>query len=120
MINSKELGIIGEEEAIKFLRIKGYNILEKNWRYSHKEIDIIAQYEDIICIIEVKTRSSNYIKPSDAVTKKKQKHLIFAANEYSSKLNIEHEIRFDIIEVIYSNNTYSINYIKDAFYPTLN
>lgn len=70
MINTKNLGTIGEKEAVKYLINKGYCILEINWRYLHKEIDIIAKTNNIICIIEVKTRSSNFTKPSDAVTKK--------------------------------------------------
>jgi putative endonuclease len=119
MTNSNKLGIIGEKEAVKYLNNNGYQILETNWRYLHKELDIIAKIEDMICIIEVKTRKSNYIRPSEAVNHKKQRNLILAANEYVKQNDLEYDVRFDIIEIISNSKQLSINHIIDAFYPSL-
>ena len=71
MLNKKEIGEKGEKIALNHLIKKGYTILEKNWNHKHKEIDIIAEKDDQIIIIEVKSCSHNFIEsPKDAVTKK--------------------------------------------------
>lgn len=115
-----ELGKKGEEIARKFLIEKGYKIIATNWRYKKEEIDIIAKHENEIIFVEVKTRSSSYFEaPEQAVTKKKQKFLINAANDYIQSNNIEIEGRFDIISVICNTNKEEINHIEDAFYPTV-
>ena len=118
-MNNKDFGTKGEVLAIKFLKDKGYSILEVNWRFKHKEIDIIAFNEECLCIVEVKTRSSSYISPKDAVTKKKQKNLIVAANEYVMQKSIDNDVRFDIVEIIIEDNNRIINHIEDAFIPQL-
>ena len=117
MTNAKILGINGENNVINHLKREGYTILETNWRFSHKEIDIIALKGDILCIVEVKTRSSKFSSPKDAVTISKQKNLISAANEYVMQKEIDYEVRFDVAEVIFQNGNYEINYIEDAFIP---
>ncbi len=118
MINN-DIGALGESKAVNYLITNGYNILSQNFRFGHKEIDIIAQKDDTICIIEVKTRLSTYIKPREAVNKRKQNNLIMAANEYITRNNIDLDVRFDIIEVIIKNKQTDIKHLKDAFYPTL-
>ena len=61
-----ELGKKGEQLAVDFLQKKGYTILDRNWRFKKAEVDIIAQKEQILAIVEVKTRSSNYFgNPQD-------------------------------------------------------
>ncbi len=120
MVNNNDLGNLGEEVALDFLLKNQYKILETNWRFQHKEVDIIAMEKNIICIVEVKTRSSNYISPKEAVNKKKQKNLIIAANEYIKRNDFDCEVRFDIMEIIISPNKTKINHIKDAFIPLLN
>jgi len=114
-----KIGQKGEGIAAKFLINKGYVILNSNWRYQHKEIDLIAKKDNFLIIIEVKTRSSNYIKPRESVNKKKQENLIIATAAYVEQNQIELEIRFDIIEIIINKETYKLHHIKDAFYPIL-
>ena len=114
------LGKKGETIAKDYLLEKGYSVVEKNWRYLKAEIDLIAQKDNVIVFLEVKTRSSNkYGDPESFVSDKQQKMIINAANEYIIKNNIEREARFDIISIIISNNTEEIRHIEDAFYPTL-
>ncbi|HBX52976.1 MAG: hypothetical protein A2275_07210 [Bacteroidetes bacterium RIFOXYA12_FULL_35_11] len=118
-MNEKKItGEIGEQHAVDHLRGKGYKILDLNWQCKHKEIDIIASNDKYLVIVEVKARTAPYLtEPEDAVTIKKQKFLIQAANEYIRIKNIDIETRFDIITVIFSGKTVLIDHIEDAFSP---
>ena len=120
MTNPKDIGNAGEQLAKDYLIKNQYKILEENWRYKHKEIDLIACKNRYVCIVEVKTRSSDYIPPREAVNKKKQQNLIAAANEYVSENELDYDVRFDIIEVIMKKDTVEINHIIDAFTPQIN
>ena len=121
MTIQQEVGKRGEQIAIDYLTEKGYKILERNWYFRKKEIDIIAEKDDFLVIIEVKSRSIGFHEdPKDAVNIKKQRFLIQAANAYVYKYDIELEVRFDIITVVfYNEHEYKLNHIDDAFYPTL-
>jgi putative endonuclease len=111
-----KLGKRGELIAVDYLKARGFNILETNWRTKHKEIDIIALDKNEIVFIEVKTRKNNYFgDPEEAVNLKKQKLLINAAENYIISNKIDLEARFDIISVICDGNKYDINHIKEAF-----
>ena len=116
-MNYKNIGMKGENEVVKFLKEKNYIILNQNWRFKHKEIDIIALKNNILCIVEVKTRSTNYTSPKDAVTKAKQRNLIIATNAYVEQKELDFEVRFDVAEVFLENKTYRINYIENAYIP---
>ncbi len=113
-----DTGKKGEQYAQAYLQSKGYTIRHTNWRYRHKEIDIVALKDHILHIIEVKTRSNLLLSPRSSVTLRKQRFLIQAANAYIEKYDISEEIQFDIIEVIIKNNkTFEINHIQEAFHP---
>lgn len=115
MIKSQELGIEGERKALEYLKSNAYQILETNWRFSHKEVDIIALKNGFLCIVEVKTRSTNFQAAREAVTFKKQKNLIEAANEYVMQKDLDLNVRFDIIEIYMSSKEIKLNHIEDAF-----
>ena len=121
MAEHNEKGKEGEEEAIRFLRGKGFLILETNWRIRKLEADIIAMDKERLVFIEVKTRSDAYMgEPEMAVTKRKQRNLIKLANEYIVKVDFNGESRFDIVTVLdQPNGKFKINHIEDAFYPLL-
>jgi len=115
------IGVEGEQIACKYLIQNKYVILAKNWRYRHLEIDIIALKDNVLHIIEVKTRTSlNFERPQDAVTVKKQKFLVTATNAFLETQNFNGEIQFDIISVLLQNGKETITYIPDAFYPMCN
>ena len=121
MDERKISGRKGEEEACVLLAGKGYKILERNWRSGPLEIDIIAQKENILVIVEVKTRSTRaYGDPSSFVTKAQQRRLIKAANEYAYLKNCQHEIRFDIVSIFEYLNEMETDHIEEAFYPIVN
>jgi len=112
------LGNRGEDAATNFLVKKGYKIKARNWRFGKLEIDIIAEIKDFIVFIEVKSRSGTYFEqPFQAVTKKKQKFIINAANAYIENFKIDLEARFDIISIVQEKGKLKINHIEDAFYP---
>lgn len=118
MSKTIETGKNGEEQAAEFLKEAGYQILALNWRFKHLEIDIIAQKEKELIIVEVKTRETAIFgTPESFVTKDKQRKLIKAANEYVIQNNLDLEVRFDIISVITSTN--KVYHIKDSFYAGL-
>ena len=121
MTIQQEVGKRGEQIAIDYLTEKGYKILERNWYFRKKEIDIIAEKDNFLIVIEVKSRSVGFHEnPRDAVNMKKQSFLIKAANAYVYKCDIELEVRFDIITVVFFNDhEYKLKHIDDAFYPTL-
>ncbi|MCX6244351.1 MAG: YraN family protein [Bacteroidetes bacterium] len=120
MADHNEFGRKGEEIARDYLAGKGYQILETNWVSGKNEIDIIAREGKYIIVVEVKARHSNYAgEPETAVTREKQKSLIRAANSYVRKMNIDLEVRFDIISILVVKGKEQINHIEDAFYPTL-
>lgn len=120
MAEHNELGINGEKIAQRYLKEKGFKILATNWRFGSDEIDIIAEHDSFLVIVEVKTRSTDaFGEPEIAVTKQKQKFLIRAAQNYILKNDIDFETRFDIISIIIKNQKTKIHHIEDAFYPTL-
>ena len=120
MAEHNELWALGEKLAVAYLKEKGYEIIETNWRSGQLEIDIIAQNKDFLIVAEVKTRSTNVFgEPEEFVTKQKQKLLIKAAGDYVIKMNLDVEVRFDIISVLVNRGKHQVNHIEDAFYARL-
>lgn len=117
MADHNDLGKLGEELAVEFLRKNGYEILETNWTFQKAEIDIIAKKENILAIIEVKTRSSlDFGLPQDFVKPKKIQLLVKAVNEYVLSKDLDIEVRFDIIAVHKEGKSFAIEHLIDAFY----
>ena len=100
--NKRAVGAIGEEIAEEYLKKNNYEILEKNFRYRRLgEIDIISRENNVICFVEVKSRSSiEYGYPREAVNRKKQDNIRKLAQIYLAQRNIYNaDIRFDVVEV---------------------
>ena len=115
MKSNQELGRKGENQAEKYLKGLGYNIVERNWRWGKAEIDIIAQIDGFIVFVEVKTRSSeDFGSPYEFVSNKQQRMIIHAAHEYIISKDIDLEARFDIIALVKNGK---IEHIEEAFYP---
>jgi putative endonuclease len=120
MANHNNVGKRGEDLAAQYLLENGFEILERNWRFEKKEIDIIALKGNLIAIVEVKTRSTAYFgRPEEFVTKAKQKFLVHAADAFAQHLDFEAEIRYDIIAIVLNGTQAEINHIEDAFIPLL-
>jgi putative endonuclease len=117
MADHNDLGKIGEERAVAYLRQEGYEILETNFTAQKAEIDIIARKKDWLIVVEVKTRSSiDFGLPEEFVSKKKIKLLVKAIDEYVEQSGLDLEIRFDIIAVVKENDKFNIEHLEDAFY----
>lgn len=118
MSKHTDLGKEGEKLALSHLIKLGYKILEVNWIFNHKEIDIIAKYNDEIVFVEVKTRTSLAFElPQEAVTPKKMKNLVYAADIYLNLHELPNESRFDIITVYAKDHPKILEHIEAAFYP---
>jgi putative endonuclease len=116
-----ELGLKGENIAVSYLKEKGLEILERNWRFRRAELDIIAMEGKTLVFVEVKTRSDDiFQRPEDAVNTSKRRQIIKAAIGYMDTIKHEWVIRFDIISVILrGGKEIQVEYIKDAFFPDL-
>jgi putative endonuclease len=118
MAEHNDFGKLGEELAVNYLIGKGYEILERNWRNQHKEIDIIAKDGKDLIVVEVKARQTDeYGGPDEAVTQQKRSRLVEAANAYLFKNDLDMSTRFDIISIIFKDGEPVIEHIEDAFLP---
>ena len=100
MATHLEIGKAGEKLAEEYLMQNGYNILHRNWRFGHDEIDIIATKNNLLHFVEVKYRSTNWGgHPEEAVNKKKIKDLFRAIDQYLF-LNPQHDnFHLDILSI---------------------
>lgn len=118
------IGNEGEQAARDFLITRGLIVRETNWRMRRLEIDIIAEEQDILHIIEVKTRDADNIDdfdPMRAVDVAKQRRLINAANVYVDIHEIDYDVQYDVMIIAHDKHlgTYDIDFIPNAFYPQL-
>lgn len=117
MAQHNELGKKGEQLAVDFLLKNGYEIIERNYRFDKAEVDIIAKKQDILAIIEVKTRSTiDFGNPQDFVKPKQIQRLVKAVDEYITANNLDVEVRFDIIAIVKENDNFTIEHLENAFY----
>ena len=116
MAKHNDLGRLGEDLAAKHLLENDYEILDRNWIFQKKELDIVAFKDDFLVVVEVKSRSTDYFEhPSDAITLRKIKLLVHATQAYVDLKEIKQEVRFDVISVIRNGEKYRIEHIEDAF-----
>ena len=118
MSKHNKIGIKGEQIAADYLLTKGYIILHRNWRSKRLEIDIIALKDDILAIVEIKTRSSKKTAfPEEAVTRRKQHYLKTAAADFSELFPEYMNVRFDIVSIIIDKDEATeILHFEEAFY----
>lgn len=103
MSDKLHLGKHGEDFAAAILAEQGYTITERNYRCKIGEIDIIAEKEDELCFVEVKTRrSERFGRPAEAVNGEKQKQLRRVASWYMQSCGYPQPyISFQVIEVLF-------------------
>lgn len=120
MAQHNEFGKISEDRAAAYLMARGYTIRDRNWRFGHKELDIVAQKNDTLAIIEVKARGSDrYGDAIDAVTDDKMRKIVQAADVYVRYHRINLNVRFDIIAITGEPGQQTIEHIEEAFCPPL-
>ena len=117
MAKRNETGKEGESVARAFLEKRGYRIIHTNWHWHHYELDIVAVKDACLVVVEVKTRSGDYLlAPEEAVDTLKIRRIVTAADAYVRFFNLELPVRFDIITVIKKGEEFEIDHIEDAFY----
>ena len=117
MAEHNELGKEGEQLAVDFLIKNGYEIKERNWRFQKAEVDIIAQKNNTLVVVEVKTRSTDYFgNPQDFIKQQKINLLVKAIDEYVNTNDLHVEVRFDVIGIIKNEKETKTEHFKDAFF----
>lgn len=114
---TKNLGNAGENFAANYLENLGYKIIAKNFRVRSAEIDIVAETDDVIVFVEVKTRSNtNHGLPVEAVNFRKQQKIIEAASVFlQDEKYFDKACRFDVIEIYSDGVNFSARHIENAF-----
>lgn len=112
-----EFGKEGEQIAVDFLLKKGYAIKHRNYRYLKAEIDIIAQIDNTLAIIEVRSRSTDFVENiAETITKKKIGLLVLGADHYVTERDLDVEVRFDVITILKNKKVFEIEHLESAFY----
>jgi putative endonuclease len=113
------LGREGERLAARHLKRTGYRVLYRNFRAPHGgEVDLVCRDRDTLVFAEVKTRRSlAFGSPAEAVTREKQKFIARGALAWLELLGNPEDIlfRFDIVEIVFEDDTPTFHVIKDAF-----
>ncbi|MFZ1704960.1 MAG: YraN family protein [Saprospiraceae bacterium] len=117
--NTIKLGQAGEDLAVQFLIEKGYDIIERNWRFKKAEIDIICRKDKVLIFVEVKAKSyTHFGAPEESISTYKENLIIDAASQYMILVGHEWEIRFDIISIVFNKDkSFNLNHFPDAFFP---
>ncbi len=110
----------GEKAAVRFLKKKGYRIIEKNYRNKSGEIDIIAEQDQVLVFVEVKSRAdAEYGDPLEAVTPYKQRKIGQVARGFMAQHRIEdRSCRFDVVGIRGNpreKKTWEVELVQDAF-----
>ncbi len=98
-MNKRQVGLVGEEAAVKALKKQGYKILERNHATRFGEIDVIAEEDGCLVFVEVKKRNTDQFGDAlSAITKAKQQHMIKSALWYMKKHKcFNRHVRFDAV-----------------------
>lgn len=114
---TQDIGNRGEQLVADYIRKKGYIISARNFRTKYGEIDVIAENDDEILFIEVKTRSDRAaVRPYEYVNLSKQRKIFITADIYLRNNGFGLQPRFDVAEVLVSKTgVMSLNYIENAF-----
>lgn len=118
--NIKQIGSKGEKEAKDFLISNNYEIIKTNFHSPYGEIDIIAQDDETLVFIEVKTRSTDLDSALNSISISKRKKISKTASYFLSKNHSLEDMftRFDVIIILNSKTHTSLKHIKEAFVPT--
>lgn len=116
MADHNDLGELGEEHARNFLASNGYKIRETKWRTGSLELDIIAEKDGTLVIVEVKTRSGAFAEnPEQYIDNRKIKNIVNATERYIMRYDWNGDTRFDVIAVVVQGSKVEIDHIEDAF-----
>jgi len=117
-MNNKNTGSKGEEMASVYLEQNGFKIIERNWRFRHWEVDIIASRNNRLHFFEIKTRTSaKYGRPEESIGYKKMKNLKNAAEECQYQHPEWKYVQFDVLAIsMYNDEPVEFFYIEDVYF----
>ncbi len=117
MFDNTILGKKGENTAVSWLKNAGYKVRDTRWHCGHLELDIVAEKDGMLIVVEVKTRSSeDFGEPEEAVNDRKIRRIINATDGYIRFYKLDMPVRFDIMSIISkADGTFKIEHIEDAF-----
>ena len=119
VLHTSRIGQAGEQMACDFLETQGHQILDRNWRTGHLELDIISEAADGLHFVEVKARTAPVTTTVlDQVNVVKQKRISAAAGQYLNKQHMEgKEVFFDIVSVLFDGEETVVRYFPQAWIP---
>lgn len=123
VLSPQKVGMRGEQEAVRYLKRKGYTILERNFRTRSGEIDIIAFRDGVLVFAEVRSRTEPYDPhPLETINDRKRRRIAAAARIYCRRHRMEQQDvtpRFDVIGVIFPRGDTDpvVQHVEDAFRP---
>ena len=119
VLRTSRIGQAGEQMACDFLETQGHQILDRNWRTGHLELDIISEAADGLHFVEVKARTAPVTTSVlDQVNIVKQKRISAAAGQYLNKKHMEgKEVFFDIVSVLFDGEETVVRYFPQAWIP---
>lgn len=116
-MDSKAIGMSGEQAAAAYLKGKGYKVIQANYRAAGAEVDLVASSGDILCFVEVKTRKNcDHGSPEMFVTRSKQLKIIRAARVFAARKPYRNfRVRFDVVSVLREGGTMACDHLENAF-----
>lgn len=120
-MNIGKTGKSGEDRVAAFLRSKGYRVIKRNYSCRFGEIDIIAEKNEYIVFVEVKTRKQNsLVSGVDAVDYRKRQRIMLTAEDFMAKTECSLQPRFDVANVVIfqkenGETGFNLEYFKNAF-----
>lgn len=118
-MNRYRQGLRAELTAAAYLRRLGYRIWKTNWRWGHRELDLVALHGNELVIVEVKSRNHNQVnRPESVIDPRKERNIILAAEAFIRLHSCCRPTRFDVIGVLYEESGLQIEHIQDAFRPS--
>jgi len=117
-MSNKYTGTKGEEMAAEFLIQNGYKIVERNWRFKHWEVDIIASKGNCMHFFEIKTRTSDmYGHPEESISRKKMTNLRNAVEEYQYMHPEWKYVQFNVLAIkMFFNKPVEIMLFEDVYF----
>lgn len=115
--HNQRFGALGERIAERWLTKKGWRIVYRRFRVGHRDIDLVAQRDDVIAFVEVKARKgAEFGDPVEAVHQRKQRDLTKSAKVWIDRHGRAGELyRFDVVGILVAEEKVLVKHVENAF-----
>lgn len=119
MDRRQRFGRRAEALAAAYLERSGWRILDRNWRFHHKEIDLVAERGGVVAFVEVRARrDAGLAHPLETITAAKRRDLAIAARGWIATRGGPYQgFRFDAVAVTRGAGTTTVEHVEDAWRP---